>query len=194
MPRIVDGLTGELQDHVARLHAGLRGGRVVANLADQYAAVYLDLELLGDLLRYRLDHDAQVGPVNSAALFQLSADPFGQIDRHREANALVAARVGRNGRVDADHFAVEIHQRPAAVAGIDGRVGLDEVLAIGNAQAAALGADDARRHRAFQSEGLPEGQDPIADFHFAAASQPCRGERAAGVNADDRQVRSWDRS
>ena len=79
-------------------------------------------------------------------------------------------------------------KRPAAVAGIDGRVGLDEILAIGNAQAAALGADDARGHGAFQSEGLPEGQDPIADFHLAAASQPCRGERAAGVDADDGQV------
>ena len=139
-------------------------------------------------LRDRLDDDAQVGAVHLAVLLQLSADPLGQVDGDGEADALVAAGVGRNGRVDADDLAVEIHQRAAAVAGIDGRVGLDEILAVGDADAASLGADDAGRDGAFQSEGLAEGQHPIADFDLVAVAQPGGGQRAGAVDADDGQV------
>ena len=32
-----------------------------------------------------------------------------------------------NGRIDPDQFAGQIHERPAAVTRIDGRIGLDEV-------------------------------------------------------------------
>ena len=42
--------------------------------------------------------------------------------------ALVAAGVAGDGRVDADHLAAEVAQRAAAVAGIDGRIGLQEIL------------------------------------------------------------------
>ena len=43
---------------------------------------------------------------------------------------------------------------------------------VGDAHAAALGADDAGRDRAFQSKGLAEGQHPIADLDLVAVAQP----------------------
>ena len=56
------------------------------------------------------------------------------VRRHGEADALVAGRLRIDGRIDADHFAVHVQQRPAGVAGIDGRVGLDEVLELAAAR------------------------------------------------------------
>src|SRR5207244_7548078 len=45
--------------------------------------------------------------------------------RDREAEALAAARVGNDERVDPDELPARIDQRSAAVATIDRRVGLD---------------------------------------------------------------------
>ena len=48
------------------------------------------------------------------------------VDRDRERQAHVAAGAAVDLRVDADHFAVEIEQRAAGVAGVHRDVGLDE--------------------------------------------------------------------
>jgi hypothetical protein len=57
------------------------------------------------------------------------ADPFGQIDGNCEADALIAAGCTGDRRVDSDHVATKVNQGAAAVAGIDGRVGLQKLLA-----------------------------------------------------------------
>ena len=186
--RIGHRLAGELKDDVAALQAGLGCRRIGLNLRDQHSFVDLGLELLGQRLGHRLNHHAQIGPVDLAVLNQFSADPFGEIDGNGEADALIAAGTAGNRRVDADDLAVEVHQRAAAVAGIDGGVGLNEVFTIGDAEAASLGADDAGRDRAFQSEGLAEGQDPIADFHLAAIAEPGGRKRARPLDAQHGQI------
>ena len=56
------------------------------------------------------------------------ADDHEHVDGDGEADPLVAAGVAGDGRVDADDLAAEVDQRAAAVAGIDGGVGLQEVL------------------------------------------------------------------
>ena len=123
-----------------------------------------------------------------AAGDQLLADPLGQVAGDGEADALVAAAVGRDGGVDADDLAVEIHQRAAAIAGIDGGVGLDEVLARGDAQAASLRADDARRDGAFQSERIAEGQHPVAHLDVVAVAEFCGRKRAGALDAEHGQI------
>ena len=52
---------------------------------------------------------------------------------------------------------------PTAVARVDGGIGLDEVIVRTGTDHAALRADNARRNRLLQSEGIPDGNDPIAD-------------------------------
>ena len=47
---------------------------------------------------------------------------------HGEADALVAAATGVDGGVDADDLAIHVDQRTAGVAGVDGRIGLNERL------------------------------------------------------------------
>ena len=57
--------------------------------------------------------------INSAATLTAMSD------RNREADALGTLP---HRHVDADHLAVDVHQRPARVAGIDAGIGLDQVL------------------------------------------------------------------
>ena len=86
---------------------------------------------------------AEVAADHPAVLHQLRQDVLGHVDRDGEADAL-----GRldDGRVDADDPAAAVHERAAAVAGVQGRVGLDDVVdqvAGDAAQRPAQGADDA---------------------------------------------------
>ena len=86
---------------------------------------------------------------------------------------------GFDGAVDADHFAADVDERPAAVALIDGGVGLQEtrqgMLAV--AQIAALGADDARRDAALESEWRADGDGPLTHLYSVGVADG--GERAA---------------
>ena len=61
----------------------------------------------------------------NAESYFLIGDALGQVHRHGEPNAGVHAA---DERVDAAPLAVNVHQRPAAIAGVDAGVGLDEVL------------------------------------------------------------------
>ena len=104
--------------------------------------------------RHVLRHDAEVSAGHFAVLQDLVHDVAGQVHRNGEADALVAFRAVRDdGGVDADQFAAVVDQRAAGVAGIDGRVGLDEVFIVFDAQVgAAGGADDPHGHRLAHAE------------------------------------------
>ena len=85
-----------------------------------------------------------------AAALELGDDIGGGLDRDREADALVAAALALDLRVDADHLAGAVDQRPAGVAGVDRRVGLDHVAdreAVGGLDLALERRDDARSSR-----------------------------------------------
>src|SRR5208283_5119117 len=70
-------------------------------------------------------------------------DGYGEADA--DAAGVAAGRVER--RVDADHLAPAVEQRATGVAGIDGGIGLDVVVELGEALIAVERADDAGRHR-----------------------------------------------
>jgi hypothetical protein len=83
-----------------------------------------------------------------------AAIALGDVAGDRKAE-VVGADVA--ARVDADHQAVLGHERPAAVAGIDGRVGLQPGVeraglvaahAVAVLEIAVVVGDDAARHRA----------------------------------------------
>src|SRR5206468_4216386 len=88
-------------------------------------------------------------------------DFAGEVARDGEADAGVQAA---NEGVHADDFAVNVHERAAAVAGIDVGVGLDEVLVHeaaageeGHDVGAALGADVPERDGVIQTERRANG-------------------------------------
>ena len=75
---------------------------------------------------------------------------------HGKADAL---RAHDHRRVDADHFAARRHERPAGIAGIERRIGLDHVVdqpAVPRAQRAAERRDDAGRDRRLEAERIAD--------------------------------------
>ena len=92
------------------------------------------------------------------------------IDRDRKAERL--GRAADLQRVDADHLPLAIQQRAAAVAGIDGGVGLQHHRAIG----AADGADDAARDAVLEhAERQADGNDFLSGPHVVTVPSGSTG-------------------
>ena len=72
--------------------------------------------------------NAQIGTCKAAVLDQLTSDVDGHVDGNRKTDALVTTGVAGNRGVQSNHFATHVDQRSAAVAGIDGSVGLQKIL------------------------------------------------------------------
>jgi hypothetical protein len=86
------------------------------------------------------------------------------VGRDREADALVAAGARQDRGVDADQVAVHVDQRAARVAGVDRRVGLDEVLVVLDAdRGPADRRDDAHGHRLADAERVADRQHDLAE-------------------------------
>ncbi|OIQ66910.1 hypothetical protein GALL_515190 [mine drainage metagenome] len=82
---------------------------------------------------------------------------------HGEADAQRSSAARKDGGIDADQVAPRIDQRAAGVAGVDGRIGLDEIFKGVDAElGAAQRADDALRHRLADAEGVADGQHHVA--------------------------------
>src|SRR5262249_33161056 len=118
----------ELDDHVAGLDAaGLRRALVV-DAGDERAVRLLHAETLGDLIVDLLDAPPEPAAPGLAVFAQLLDHRQRRLGRHREADADRSARRRDDRGVDADDFAVEIEQRAARVAAVDGGVGLNVVV------------------------------------------------------------------
>ena len=105
--------------------AGLRGGAFGENVGDDDADVGREAERLREIGRERL-HIGTDGAAADASVFanllvSVAHDAAGD----GEADAFVAAGLCVDEGVDADDVAVGVYKRAAAVAGIDGGVGLD---------------------------------------------------------------------
>ena len=90
-------------------------------------------------------------------------------------------------------LAAAVDQRAARVAGIDRRVGLDEILVLRDADVgAAERADDAERHRLVERERIADGHHPFGDLQLRRIAP--RNHRQAGrVDLEQRRGRSTNR-
>ena len=70
--------------------------------------------------------NTQLGVTYLASGHNLLRDAIGYIHGNSKRHALVTTRQGKYLRVDADHLTRHIDQRATRVAGVDGRIGLDE--------------------------------------------------------------------
>src|SRR5262252_7052452 len=139
----MDRLAVDRGDDVFRLHASLRRGATLGDVGDDHAMVDAQgLERLRLGMVLELDTD---GPASDTAFFNdVVVDTNHRVDGERESDAFRTARAGRDHCVDANHFATDVEERAAAIAGVDRRIGLDEALEGIVDAIAALGADDAR--------------------------------------------------
>ena len=147
-------------------------GEPEQHLRDQCALGTVQAQRLGDIGTDRVGVDSEQAALHRAELLELVGDAADHVDRNREADADVAAGAREDGRGEADQFAPQVDQRAAGIAGIDGGIGLDEVLeAVLIETAAAETADDAGGHRIAQPEGIADGDDKVADFQFRGIAQ-----------------------
>ena len=126
------------------------------------------------------DVDAEEAADDLPLLAKLRKDRLERVDRNREPDVLGRAE---DRRVDADDLAVDVEQRPAGVAEVDRRVGLDVVLEaprgrVGRQAGAVLGGDDADRHGLVEVEGIADRHDPLA---HAELDPSRRAEAASGA-------------
>jgi len=135
------------------------------------------------------DADAEPGSGKFASKDELVGDFFGEAAGDGEADAGVEAA---DEGVNADDFAVDVHERAAAVAGIDVGVSLDEVLVhgavvAGNDVGTAFGADVAVGDAVVEIEGNADGDGEFADASFGRIGEFCDGERF-GVNFENGDI------
>src|SRR5206468_3558536 len=124
--------------------------------------------------------DAQVAVADVTFGEQLRDDELGGVNGDGEADPDAAAALAFDGRIDPDDFPVDIAERSAGIARIDGRVRLDhigvEAPAAGRAEienllASVQAADDPDRERAFVAVGAADSDGPMADLDSIGVAQ-----------------------
>ena len=110
-----------------------------------------------------------------------------EIDRNGERHPLVAAGVGVDLRVDADHRAARIEQRTARVAGIHRRIGLDERHRTVAGKRAAGRADDARGRGLLEAERRADREHVVAHAELVGIAEP-HGRQAFRIDLQHRDV------
>jgi hypothetical protein len=143
------------------------------------------MQRVGELGRDRLHADAEPSAHHRLTLLELRQDLLRHVDRHREADR-VRLRIDR--RVDADDFTREVEQRPARVAGIDRRVGLDEVVVRTLSDVAAGGAHDPGRDGVIEPERVADRHHPVAGQELVGITERERRVLALLLRAHERDV------
>ena len=154
-------------DDVASLQPGFVGGAVLDHVAHQNSLGLFDAKGFSQFRSNILDHHPEP-PSRHFAGLELGEDFFHQVYGYGKTNALP---LGDNGRIDADDFAVHVEKRPPAVAGVDGGIGLEEIIVRTGANDAPLGTDDACGDRVSQAERVARSHYPVPHPNSGRVSQ-----------------------
>ncbi len=148
----------------------------------------LEVQALGDLVGHLLDAHAEPAATGFAELAQLIDDRDRGLGRHREADADRAARRRDDRGVDADDIALEIEQRAAGIAAIDGGVGLDVVVVGTGLDVAVARRHDAGGDGAAEAERIADRDHPFAEPQPVGIAERNRGERLLRLHPQQREV------
>ena len=137
--------------------------------------------------RHVLPGDADIAAPHPALADQPRGDKLDRRRRDRKADTL---RHADDRGVDADDLAGGGYQRPAGIARVQRRVGLDHAVdqpARAGAQRAAEGADDAGRYRALKAERVADRDHQLTDPQLPRIAEPGKG-RGVAVEPQHREV------
>src|SRR5262249_14790389 len=162
-----EGLLAKADDNVALAQSSLFCCAVGFNRRNHDASVDRQIVKPDDPAKERnvLSRHADVAATNLAVADKARSDELRRVDGDGKAQPLG----GQNHRgVDADHFAVRSHQRPARVAWIQCRVGLDHVVDQSprtRAQGTPESAHDTRCYGTLKSKGITYCHGELADTY-----------------------------
>src|SRR5215510_6565741 len=134
-----------------------------------------------------LSRYADVAAAHASFFDQLARDEFRSVDGGGEADSL---RGQNDRRVDADHLAARVYERPAGVPRVQGRVGLNDVVdqaARPRTQRAPQRADHAPGHRVLEAVWVPDGDSELADANLIRIAE-CDGNQVRRVDPDYGQI------
>ncbi len=114
------------------------------------------------------------------------------IDRHRKAYAGRGARRTVDGGIDSDQPPSRIEQRATGIAGVDGGVGLDQVIdgraARFSRQRAVERGDDTSGERPVQAEGVADSEHLLTHLEVGTGADKnladCQAKLARAANDD----------
>ena len=130
-----------------------------------------------------------LGAVRRAIGENVAQQRLRSADRHGKADADVRAG-SEDRRVDADHIAAAVEQWSAAVAGIDGGVGLNHVFeqAFVVANGAAQRADHAGGQGPVESKRIADREYLLADLQILGITERQVRKLSVGFDLDESQV------
>ena len=158
---------------VARLEAGGFRRTFRHDFHDQYAFPIVDVEGFRQFGRQVLDDDAQVAAAYLAVVDELSHDSTDHVGGNGETDSDIAPGRGEYRRIDAHQPTVQVDERTAGIARVDGGIGLNEILVPLDTQAAATErADDAAGDRLVEPERVADRHHEIADAQGVRIGKP----------------------
>src|SRR6516162_3482441 len=155
---VVDRRAIDRDDEIVGPQAGTFGRRSLLDAGDHRPLGVGRAERLRNIGSELLDGHPDVAAFDLAAADQLLHHLARHVDRHSEADPDIPSGWGHDRGVDADYSALEVDQRPARIARIDGRVGLNEILIAFDARAAAERADNPGGHGLAEAKRIADGE------------------------------------
>lgn len=183
----------EFQDHIAHFDAGSLRCPTGEHVGDNGSLRFFQPNGFRRHGIHRLNLHSNVAAIDLAVFHEVFDHSPDDVNRNSKTVALVEARGGSNRRIDADERSLQRKEPTAAVAGVDCRIGLDEVLhRIGISPDDPKPptpdcADDARRHRRAQAQRIPNSNDPLADLDILHVAEIGRLQ-PLGLDFQERQV------
>ena len=177
---VFDGFTVEREDDVFGFETGCRGGSIGGDVRNDGAPIAGKFHGIGEEGRDGLGDDADLAAPDPAELADLFVDGADDVGRGGKAHAFVAAALGEDEGVNTDEAAFGVDEGSAAVAGIDGGVGLDVDHGVIGSDLAGDGADDAHGDGVFEAEGAAEGEDDLALAELVGIAEGEGGELGTG--------------
>ena len=119
---------------------------ILHHVRDQSTLVAGRIKLVSEFRGDLLDRHTQPASDHFAVFDQAVHHGLHHVRGNGEADPHVAAATREDRRVDADQLSFEVDQRTTGIPGVDGRIGLNEILIVDNAHVRAPdGADDPKR-------------------------------------------------
>ena len=176
-------------DDVAAGEPGGAGRPVGCGRLDPHRGLARQFVKAHDAARQRhvLPGDADIAAPHPALADQPRGDKLDRRRRDRKADTL--GHTDDRG-VDADDLAGGGYQRPAGIARVQRRVGLDHAVdqpARAGAQRAPEGADHARRYRALKAERIADRHHQLTDPQLPRIAEPGK-RRSVALEPQHREV------
>src|ERR1700691_5229306 len=162
------------KNDVLNLQAGGGGGAVGLNVGDDDSPVLRELESVGQRGRDFLGHGADFDAMHVAILAQALVDEIHDPRGDGEAQAFTATTLGKNECIEAEDRSIHIDEGSAAVAGVDGSIGLDVGERLVGIGLASDGTDHSHGDGVLQALGAADGENELA---YAGTLLREQGER-----------------